>query len=552
MKTKTEQDGEHPSSNYLVVTDPDEPSTWHLRVRNTFGQPDHKLMGDAWAALHEGFRGQKYEGPGKMDAIKKLTELYHSENMRLPGLKNREGDGRLIICNRTEQDADGWIHIVPKGELPNAEAGIVQVLDDKALRSIYSGLHSEHTPADAPGLYAGREHFIYDPNQDSAALAWFKDFQLRENGIWANRDGLTPDGRDALAKKKYKFTSFVADSGDLEHLGSNRYRVKKIETVGFTNMANGKHLLTPIMNRQGEGETTAEGQPVPRSNDALAGEMANQMQPLDSGKRAEIEAWLDAVAEIGEAYKQKLGRAMANHAAWAHARAAYPDLYRAAFGQETDDRPARSEAEARNAVANCDYVRNRIETLWGVEYRWAWNFVREQLPQVFNRRFSAEQHAQVARPVNADNYAGIQKRAQKHFLDLVADEQTRYGIKGAEAFMRVSNRDPELKALASYEVDPRDAFRGNPALEDKLLNRQVKPMDDAEIQQKARVLFDKLVNEARRGIRNAGEASATFAAFRTVQNREPVLCDLVNKKITPQEAFERDGELRSRLKKIYG
>jgi hypothetical protein len=84
MITKKEADGEHPASHYLVVEDPQSPSTWHLRVKDSDGKPDHTLMGAAWAALHGGYRGNEYEGPNKQAAIDKLTSLYHSENMETP------------------------------------------------------------------------------------------------------------------------------------------------------------------------------------------------------------------------------------------------------------------------------------------------------------------------------------------------------------------------------------------------------------------------------------------------------------------------------------
>jgi hypothetical protein len=51
-------------------------------------------MGAAWAALHGGYRGNEYEGPGKEEAVAKLTALYESEGMDLPGEKGRgEGQG---------------------------------------------------------------------------------------------------------------------------------------------------------------------------------------------------------------------------------------------------------------------------------------------------------------------------------------------------------------------------------------------------------------------------------------------------------------------------
>jgi len=159
---------------------------------------------------------------------------------------------RVIVCNRAPlASRDGWIHIVPKGELPNAQAGIVQVLDDEAMDAILAGIEKDKNRLGDrwPGLYAGREHFIYDETKDSAALAWFKDFQKRPDGIWAKDDGLTPAGRAAVTNREYKFTSFVSDPKQLEKLDGRRFRITGIETVGFTNQANGKEMLTPITNR---------------------------------------------------------------------------------------------------------------------------------------------------------------------------------------------------------------------------------------------------------------------------------------------------------------
>jgi HK97 family phage major capsid protein len=82
---KKEMDGDHPAKHYLVVDDPQTVTTWHLRVMGMDGKPDHTLMGAAWAALHGGYRGSKYEGPNKQKAIDKLTALYASENMNTPG-----------------------------------------------------------------------------------------------------------------------------------------------------------------------------------------------------------------------------------------------------------------------------------------------------------------------------------------------------------------------------------------------------------------------------------------------------------------------------------
>ena len=76
------------SQSYLIVGDPKVKSTWHLPVKHG-KTPDHNLMGAAFAALvGAGHRGNKYEGPGKQEAIRKLRALYASEKMPWPGDKD--------------------------------------------------------------------------------------------------------------------------------------------------------------------------------------------------------------------------------------------------------------------------------------------------------------------------------------------------------------------------------------------------------------------------------------------------------------------------------
>jgi hypothetical protein len=81
--TKTVAGKSYPASDFLVVEDPEAPTTWHLQVRRN-GTPDHNLMGAAWAALHGGYRGNKYEGPNKSRATAALKKLYDSEDMAVP------------------------------------------------------------------------------------------------------------------------------------------------------------------------------------------------------------------------------------------------------------------------------------------------------------------------------------------------------------------------------------------------------------------------------------------------------------------------------------
>lgn len=65
----------------------DEKTGKHLPTRVN-GKLDHHHMGAAAAALGEGYRGQKYEGPHKQEAVAKLKKLYKEENMEYPGEKS--------------------------------------------------------------------------------------------------------------------------------------------------------------------------------------------------------------------------------------------------------------------------------------------------------------------------------------------------------------------------------------------------------------------------------------------------------------------------------
>jgi hypothetical protein len=156
-----------------------------------------------------------------------------------------------LIYNRDGSlGENGWVHIVPRGELPNLASGVVQVLDDIGLNAIISSFNAEKRQLGNrfPGLYFGVEHHIYDPSQSSEALGWSKELALRDNGIWALLEP-TDIGATAIQNRRFKFTSFVANSKDVSRLDGNRVRVMRIESVGFTNLPNGKDLLVPIANR---------------------------------------------------------------------------------------------------------------------------------------------------------------------------------------------------------------------------------------------------------------------------------------------------------------
>lgn len=90
--TKSVAGRQLPASAFLVVGDPEKVTTWALPVRNADGSPDARRMGAAWAALHGGYRGNKYEGEGKAQAIAKLRRMYADQGRPVPGTTKARTD----------------------------------------------------------------------------------------------------------------------------------------------------------------------------------------------------------------------------------------------------------------------------------------------------------------------------------------------------------------------------------------------------------------------------------------------------------------------------
>jgi hypothetical protein len=92
---------------YLVI---DEDGKGHLPVRDTPDGPlNHRLMGAAWAALHGGHRGKKYDGPGKPEALAKLEGIYKSEGLELPGELSIGTSSPRIIGSAGDQPVNRWM-----------------------------------------------------------------------------------------------------------------------------------------------------------------------------------------------------------------------------------------------------------------------------------------------------------------------------------------------------------------------------------------------------------------------------------------------------------
>jgi phage I-like protein len=147
---------------------------------------------------------------------------------------------------------DGFYHVVPKGDFPHAEAGIVQVLDDDALKAIFNDLKSR-----GADVLIDDEHFSYDVEKSSDAMGWAaEDYQLRPNGIWA-KPRWTNLGADALKNGVKRFISPVFLPRDAKPIGGNRFRVLRIDSWGLTNTPNMRGMV-PLSNRHSAFAGSAE------------------------------------------------------------------------------------------------------------------------------------------------------------------------------------------------------------------------------------------------------------------------------------------------------
>jgi hypothetical protein len=116
--TKKEGGCEHPASHYLIVEDPEKVTTWHLRVKDCEGNIDNRLLGAAKAALTApgGHRGQKYEGPNKEEAIRKLKRLYKEQGLEWKSDVDDEDDPVIHILNELKSEISQLKSIVPARE----------------------------------------------------------------------------------------------------------------------------------------------------------------------------------------------------------------------------------------------------------------------------------------------------------------------------------------------------------------------------------------------------------------------------------------------------
>ena len=193
------------AADYLVVGDPDKSSTWHLQVKKD-GKPDHTLMGAAWAALHEGYRGNKYEGPDKDKALAKLESLYKSEGMPTPGSSTKAEPWAIKALDNWELDVRG----VPFGNARSKDT-------DGEYFDSRTNLVEDRYPL-PPVVYYHGFTVKGRPNGDPVFIGKTVSTDKRADGMWYR---VALDSTNEFARRIWesaKAGTAAASSGSIAHL----------------------------------------------------------------------------------------------------------------------------------------------------------------------------------------------------------------------------------------------------------------------------------------------------------------------------------------------
>jgi phage I-like protein len=156
------------------------------------------------------------------------------------------------ILNRAFQHpSDGWYQIEALGEHPNHRAGVVQVIDAEASRSIAARFNAEAGQPGFAGMLIDHEHFKHDEEKETVAYGWLERLEDRADGIYG-QIRWTATGRNAVDGGNYRFFSTEYDPRDLTVLNRNespqRVRPMRLDGLTFTNAHNNKGQK-PITNR---------------------------------------------------------------------------------------------------------------------------------------------------------------------------------------------------------------------------------------------------------------------------------------------------------------
>ena len=203
------------------------------------------------------------------------------------------------IYNREDfkHPADGWYMIEAKGDHPNREAGVVQVIDAPAISSIVNRFNAD---SDGGKLRHGdmmlvdHEHFSSDPDKETRAYGWLERLQSREDGVYG-KIRWSKTGKEAVDGGDYRFFSTEYAPEDLEAVknrGANFVRPQRLDGLTLTNMNNNRGQKA-ITNSDRGNRSEAEAPKVPESSRRNAAAELRKMaetEMVESGC-GNLQAW---------------------------------------------------------------------------------------------------------------------------------------------------------------------------------------------------------------------------------------------------------------------
>jgi len=383
---------------------------------------------------------------------------------------------KATILNREFQHpADGWYQIEVPGEHPNQSAGLVQVIDGQAVKSIVNRFNQEaddyaaRTGRTFPGLAVDIEHFHLQPDKETRAYGWLMRLENR-NGVPFGKIQWTATGQPAVDGGDYRFFSTEYNSKDFQILNSGqtpaRVRPMRLAGLTLTNEPNNKGG-SPITNRENYGShgtkaaweaAEAENTRHIEANKAATQAADAQLKDAIEGQAAvlsPLEIFCQTVKSVMEAATKSGHQMMSLPEAWTYAQTKFPDIYAAAFGVGT-------AADTAQAAKQVTALANRIGALAGKPFDFGWQFVREELPQIFNRMTVAPGRIQNRAWYTDPKFTA--QRAAKVFNRLVRAESAVTGAPQAQALKIIRTRHPGISGLAEGRYTPHDALTTEPGI----------------------------------------------------------------------------------------
>jgi hypothetical protein len=256
---------------------------------------------------------------------------------------------RLILNRDFKLPDDGWYHIAPLGEFLNADAGVMQVIDQEACAAMAARFATDAAAANFPGLLIDFDHFSLVSSQRSEAAGWILGLEARAGsgkrqaageeptpcpskegskiadqdqdgapgghalpkqgeggnaGLWA-QIRWSDLGEEAVKGGRYRFLSPVWARRDCVELGFDlaghpRVRPIRMENAAVTNEP-GLRGMVPLSNRIQNPEVRIQ------NGNAGKGETADERRPaqIRSGGSVDFSGMGNKAGERGEKHIMK-------------------------------------------------------------------------------------------------------------------------------------------------------------------------------------------------------------------------------------------------------